>query len=260
MIGITINSALDQEGPGDSCTRLAANSYKIQHLTVVDLGLMEYRAAWDTQLYWHDQVRMEQYPEGVLLLVEHPPVITIGRHPGAEKHLLADTAALAQKGVAVEATDRGGDITFHGPGQLVMYPIIPLNAYNLGLHDYMRILESAVIQTLTRFNLRGRREEGATGVWLPSTRGGVDGMAKVCAIGVKLRRWISLHGLALNVTTDLAYFDLINPCGLGRPMTSLATELGASCPDIKAVKMALVREISALLTSLNPRTAGPLET
>ncbi|MGC8623950.1 MAG: lipoyl(octanoyl) transferase LipB [Phycisphaerae bacterium] len=260
MNGITFSAALDQRRFGNLGAQAAASACKIPLLTVVDLGVMEYRAAWNIQLHWHEKVRIGQCAAGVLLLVEHPPVITIGRHPGAETHLLADAAVLAQKGVAVETTDRGGDITFHGPGQLVMYPIIPLNEYNLGIHDYMRILEAAVIRTLAEFHLHGRLDAGATGVWLQSTRGGADGLAKLCAIGIKLRRWISLHGLALNVTTDLAYFDLINPCGLGRPVTSLAAELGAQCPPINAVKPALVREISVLLMNPDPASRGAAKT
>ncbi len=217
--------------------------------TVVDLGRMEYRSAWDAQLAWHEKVSDGRCASGVLLLVEHPPVITIGRHPGAAAHLLADAELLAQRGVAVESTDRGGDITFHGPGQLVMYPIIPLNKYHLRIHEYMRLLEAAVIQTLAGFGLQGSRDAGATGVWLASGRGGANGPAKVCAIGVKLRRWISLHGLALNVTTDLSYFDLINPCGLGRPVTSMQAELGPQCPAMADVKATLAMAMCAVLTA-----------
>ncbi len=220
--------------------------------TVVDLGTMEYRDAWDTQLQWHEKVLQGQCPRGALLLVEHPPVITIGRHPGAEHHLLADAQLLRQLGVAVESTDRGGDITFHGPGQLVVYPIIPLNDYHLRIHDYMRLLESAVISTLAHWHLRGLRDAGATGVWFRSQRGGADGLAKLCAIGVKLKRWISLHGLALNVTTDLHYFDLINPCGLGRPVTSLAAELRHQCPPMHLVKTLLTHELRSTLNARQP--------
>ncbi len=219
-------------------------------LIAMDLGVMDYRTAWNVQLQWHEKVLNGSCSGGVLLVVEHPPVITIGRHPGASEHLLADTRALAQRGVAVESTDRGGDITFHGPGQLVLYPIIPLNYYKLRIHDYMRLLEEAVIRTLAAMQLTATREAGATGVWVKSKRGGPDGLAKICAIGIKLRRWITLHGLALNVTTDLGFFELINPCGLSRPVTSLAAELVTSCPTVEYVKIQLIRELSALLGHL----------
>jgi lipoyl(octanoyl) transferase len=222
----------------------------IADLVAVDLGVLDYRAAWSVQLQWHEKVLNGLYPAGALLVVEHPAVITIGRHPGASEHLLADAQTLAGRGVAVESTDRGGDITFHGPGQLVLYPIIPLNHYKLRVHDYMRLLEEAVIQTLAALELSATREAGATGVWVKSTRGGVDAMAKMCAIGIKLRRWTTLHGLALNVTTDLSFFDLINPCGLSRPVTSLQAELGARCPSWEYVKIRLIHELSALLGHL----------
>jgi lipoate-protein ligase B len=217
---------------------------------------MAYRAAWDTQLQWHQRVQQGRCPQGAILLVEHPPVITIGRHPGAEHHLLADAALLRQRGVTVETTDRGGDITFHGPGQLVVYGIIPLNDYHLRIHDYMRLLEAAVIKTLAHWNLQGLRDACATGVWLKSRRGGTGGLAKICAMGVKLKRWISLHGLALNVSTDLSYFNLINPCGLGRPVTSLAAELEAPCPPMATVKATLCRELGAALQACHRSQIG----
>lgn len=219
-------------------------------LMVLDLGIMDYRTAFDTQMHWHEMVRNGSTADGVLLLVEHPPVITIGRRPGAQAHILADRNELIQRGVTVEATDRGGDITFHGPGQLVVYPIVPLNRYKLRIHDYMRLLEQAVMQTLARWDLAGMREPGATGVWVNSARGGADALAKICAIGIKLSRWISLHGLALNVTTDLSFFELINPCGLSRPVTSMRGELDKRCPGMEEVKTVLVHELSCLLGHL----------
>ena len=210
-------------------------------LPVFDGGLVEYEAALEWQLDLHARVLQGQYPHGAMLLLEHPAVITIGRHPGAERHLLAASELLAARGVAVRDTDRGGDITFHGPGQLVAYPIIPLNVYGMGLHDYMRFLEQVVIDLLASFNVQGHRLEGATGVWVE----GADrtARAKICAMGVKLRRWVSFHGLALNVTTDLSYFDLINPCGLGLPVTSLAKELGSACPEISLVKSRIAAQV-----------------
>jgi len=152
---------------------------------------------------------------------------------------------LQMRGVEVVETDRGGDITFHGPGQLVAYPIIPLNAYQFNLHSYMRFLEDVVIETLADFGVEAMRDPAptpATGVWVrePPTPGGRESrLAKICALGIKVRRWVSFHGLALNVTTDLSYFDLINPCGLSRPVTSMKRVLGDRVPGMAAVKKAM---------------------
>jgi lipoyl(octanoyl) transferase len=209
---------------------------------------MEYRAACRAQCEHLEEVlaaRQAGAPEvGRLLLVEHPPVVTMTRRAGVAGHLLATPAMLARAGVAVEETDRGGDITYHGPGQLVAYPILDLNLLNLGLHDYMRMLESIVIAACGRFGIGARRDPGATGVWVD--RRGPDGPlapAKICAMGVRVRRWITMHGLALNVTTDLEHFNLIVPCGLvGRPVTSAQRELesaGRACPPMGDVQRVL---------------------
>ena len=216
---------------------------------ILDVGIMAYRTAWDYQLAVHADVQSGRYPEGALILLEHPPVITIGRHPGAAAHLLADAGRLAAGGVEVVETDRGGDITFHGPGQLVVYPIIPLNRYNLRLHDYIRLLERVVVKTLHEFSITGHCQSGATGVWVNSRQLTNGETAKICALGIKLRRWISLHGIALNVTTDLSYFSLINPCGLGRPVTSMALEMDTP-PDIADVKLQFTRAFNRELRLL----------
>jgi lipoate-protein ligase B len=219
-------------------------------LHVIDAGVMAYQPAWDLQLRLVEQVTAGEFPAGALMLVEHPPVITIGRRAGAAKHLLASPKMLAAQGVEVMETDRGGDITFHGPGQLVAYPVLPLNSYGLNLHAYMRLLEEVVIGTLTCFGISGKRSEGATGVWTADPIAGraADGLAKICALGIKVRRWVSFHGIALNVTTHLPFFSLINPCGLSRPVTSMREILGVGTPDIAAVKSAFVAAIGAQLT------------
>jgi len=225
-------------------------------LHVVDAGLLPYRPAWDLQLQLHDQVLMGAHAAGILMLVEHSPVITLGRRPDAQKHLLASSKALAARGVEVVETDRGGDITFHGPGQLVAYPIIPLNTYNFNLHSYMRFLEETVIQTLAEFGVRAVRDPSpkpATGVWVdikPTQNSELrtadselrtQNFAKICALGIKVRRWITLHGIALNVTTDLSFFSLINPCGLSRPVTSMQKLLDSKCPSMPLVKQTLTK-------------------
>jgi lipoyl(octanoyl) transferase len=227
-------------------------------LYLYDAGLLAYRPAWELQLQWQEQVSAGVHPQGVLMLVEHPPVITIGRHPGANEHLLASERMLSARGVEVVETDRGGDITYHGPGQLVAYPIVPLNTYNFNLHSYMRFLEETVIRTLAGFGIAALRDpmpKPATGVWvnLPDAR-----LAKICALGIKVRRWISLHGIALNVTTDLEYFNLINPCGLSRPVTSMRQILGTHTPGMAAVKEAFAHAFNATLDEHQQRaTSAP---
>jgi lipoate-protein ligase B len=230
-------------------------------LHVVDAGMMPYRAAWDLQLKLVDEVLAGEHPRGALVLVEHPPVVTIGRRAGASGHLLASPRMLEMRGVEVVETDRGGDITFHGPGQLVAYPILPLNAYGLNLHAYLRLLEQAVIEALGRFLIPAFRDtaaEPATGVWTfrpgtsyarePTARPAPESLAKICAVGIKVRRWTSFHGIALNVTTDLSFFELINPCGLSRPVTSVAAVLQPAIPPpMSAVKGALRGALGALL-------------
>jgi lipoate-protein ligase B len=227
-------------------------------LHVVDAGTLGYRPAWELQLSLHERVLAGEFPAGVLMLVEHPAVITIGRRADAQRHLLASPALLAARNIELVETDRGGDITFHGLGQLVAYPIINLNTYGLNLHSYMRLLEEAVIRTLATFTIAGVRAPGATGVWISEASTPTEsvtacgascaaGLAKICAMGVKLRRWVTLHGLALNVSTDLSCFQLINPCGLSRPVTSMQQLLPADCPSMAQVKAAMLAAFAECL-------------
>ena len=207
-------------------------------LVVRDLGQLPYAQTLGIQRDLQQQViqgRPTAAGCGYLLLVEHdPPVITVSRRSGARQHLVASDAQLAAAGVEVAETDRGGDITYHGPGQLVVYPILDLNTLGLRLLGYMRFLERVVTDALAVWEIEGRRDETATGVW-------VDG-SKICAMGVRLSRWVSMHGLALNVTTNLSHFDLIVPCGLtGRTVTSMRREIGDACPSIAEVKDVVVR-------------------
>jgi lipoyl(octanoyl) transferase len=179
-------------------------------------------------------------------MLEHDPVITISRRPGARAHLIADEARLAREGVTIAETDRGGDITYHGPGQLVVYPILDLNALRLRLHDYMRALEESVIRLCDRLGLHAQREPGATGVWIRTAPG--EEPAKVCAMGVRVTRWVSMHGLALNVNPRMDHFDLIVPCGLiGRRVTSLRALMGDRCPDMPSVKAMLAEALAGVL-------------
>jgi lipoyl(octanoyl) transferase len=183
-----------------------------------------------------------------ILLVEHdPPVVTITPRPGVAEHLLVDERRLTELGIELAHTDRGGDITYHGPGQLVVYPILDLNRLGLRIHPYLRLLEEAVLRTLGSFGLRGVRDDSATGVWLPGETPEAP-TRKICAMGVRLSRWCSMHGLALNVDPDLSHFDLIVPCGLaGRPVTSLRRELGPDAPDLAEVREELVGRLVGLL-------------
>lgn len=160
-----------------------------------------------------------------LLLVEHPHVVTMGRN-GHMSNLIAGEEILARTGIDFHHTNRGGDVTYHGPGQLVGYPILDLNDWKRDVHAYVRAVEDVIIQTIGMFGLRGGRVEGATGVW-------VDG-AKICAIGVHISRWVTSHGFALNVETDLQYFQYIIPCGLTLPVTSMrALGVGAGMAEVK---------------------------
>ena len=227
-------------------------------LVVRDLGRMPYAQAFALQKTLQREV-IESRAGGershYLLLVEHePPVITVSRRPDARRHLVAGDETLARLGIEVAETDRGGDITYHGPGQLVAYPILDLNVVGLRLHGYMRFLEQVVIDTLASFGINAGRDEAATGVWVARSGdadadadAGAD--AKICAMGVRISRWVTMHGLALNVTTDLDHFDLIVPCGLGgRTVTSMQQLLDDACPTMQDVRHRLVETFVAGLT------------
>ena len=199
---------------------------------------MDYRQAWAVQEAIHAEVA-EGGPER-LLLVEHPDVITFGRRGPVAEHLLASKQSLEQLGVQVVESARGGDVTYHGPGQLVVYPIIRLNDHSLSVGGYVRLLENSVIAALAELGVKAERRDGAVGIWT------VDNgkPAKICAIGVRIRRGVSLHGLALNVRTDLSRFNLIVPCGLhGANVTSLQKLLGDKAPSMPEVKNAVVRAL-----------------
>lgn len=216
-------------------------------LDIVDLGRMRYAEAYERQVAVHAGVVEGRGAGrvGVVLTVEHEPVITVSRRAAAGSHVLATPKMLARHGVEVVETDRGGDVTYHGPGQLVVYPILDLNLLRLGLHDYMRLLEQSVIDTCAVFGVAAERDPSATGVWVRDASGE---LAKVAAFGVRVRRWVSMHGLAINITTNMEHFGLIVPCGLvGRPVTSLQRLLGEKCPAWDVVKRELVGRLSRLV-------------
>ena len=192
------------------------------------LGLVPYSEAWDIQLRTHEEVAEVGRPD-TLLLVEHPHVYTLGRR-GQEEDILIDAAELARLGVEVHHTDRGGEVTYHGPGQLVGYPILNLRRWGGGPLKYVRSLERVLIETLAEFGIRAESEGHPTGVWV--------GDRKIAAIGVKVSRRVTTHGFALNVCSDLSYFDHIVPCGMSDAgVTSLSIEIGRNVTVSDVVPM-----------------------
>lgn len=206
---------------------------KNKTIKIIDLGHKSYSESFEVQEnYFNGTISLKrsnrktdnpQPTHNYLLWVEHPPVFTLGKS-GKMEHLLVDKEALAEKGIEFYQTNRGGDITFHGPGQLVVYPIFDLDNFFTDIHKYLRFLEEAVIETLKEYGLNGSRSQGETGVWLEV---GTPFARKICAMGVRASRWVTMHGLAFNINTDLSYFDHIVPCGIqGKGVTSLSKELG----------------------------------
>ncbi|MDE7421785.1 MAG: lipoyl(octanoyl) transferase LipB, partial [Muribaculaceae bacterium] len=177
-----------------------------------------------------------------IFLLEHNPVITLGKHAKSANVLLAEEE-LRKRGIEIYRIERGGDVTYHGPGQLIAYPLLDLEAHKMGIKNYVDMLEEAVILTLTEYGLQGERVEGASGVWLDA---GTEGERKICALGVKCSRYITMHGLALNVNTDMDAFRMINPCGfIDKSVTSIAIELNKEV-DINEVKHILGKELKYL--------------
>ena len=225
-----------------------AGNHQVQ---VYDLGLMDYQEAWDYQTFLFQQTvdlkirnrkSEEQGEEQVstpnyLLLVEHPHVYTLGKSGQAE-HLLVSEKRLRELKATYYPINRGGDITYHGPGQLVVYPILDLAHFFTDIHKYMRYMEEVIIQVCKLYKVEAGREPGQTGVWIPRQEGPP---AKICAMGVKTSRWVTMHGLAFNVSPDLAYFQHIVPCGIAdKPVTSLEREIGKKVP-MAAVKEAVLQ-------------------
>lgn len=187
----------------------------VRRLEVRDLGRLGWAQAYELQRELVERRKRGEIPDQ-LLFVEHPHVVTLGRN-AQMGNVLASPEMMARSGIEVHSTDRGGDVTYHGPGQLVGYLIFDLRDWKRDVGLFLRGIEEAVIQTLAGFGLTGERDAEATGVWVASQ----GSLKKICAIGVHLSRWVTSHGFALNVTTDLSYFRHIVPCGLTRPVTSL---------------------------------------
>jgi len=209
----------------------------MSELWVVNLGTVPYEEALELQRALARERISGAIPEDMLLLLEHPPVVTLGRATKAA-NLISSAEFLASKGVELFEVERGGDVTFHGPGQLVGYPIIDLKRHKLDLHWYLRQVEEALIQTLAAYSIPAERNVGFTGVW---TNG-----RKIASIGVHARDWVTWHGFALNVTTDLSYFDLIVPCGIdGVTMTSIEKEIDRSDSQLPQATVEAASEIAA---------------
>ena len=210
-------------------------------VTVRHLGLVEYQAALDLQAGLVEQRKQGLIPDQLLLL-EHPHVITLGaRNRTSRDHVLETPEALALKGVGLFETGRGGDVTYHGPGQLVGYPILELPVDRRDVHRYVRDLEDVLIQAVSDFDIVAARVPGLTGIWV--------GDRKLAAIGVRISRWVTSHGFALNVSTDLSHFDLIVPCGItDKGVTSMERLLGRPVP-MDEVAQAVVRRFERVFSA-----------
>jgi lipoyl(octanoyl) transferase len=211
---------------------------------IQDLGLKDYKETWDYQEKLFQEtldIKIRNRREGTslptpnhFLFVEHPHVYTLGKS-GDISNLLVSEERLREKGASFYKINRGGDITYHGPGQIVGYPILDLDNFFTDIHKYLRLLEEVIILTLADYGLKGERSPGETGVWLDV---GTPFARKICAMGVRASRWVTMHGFAFNINTDLSYFDLMIPCGIkDKGVTSLNAELGQ-----KEIPMGEVRE------------------
>ncbi len=227
-----------------------------KNIELIELGLKDYKETWDYQEELFTKITTQKIDNrnnqtnlltsNYFLFVEHPHVYTLGKS-GDFSNLLLSKNQLVTKGATFYKINRGGDITYHGPGQIVGYPILDLENFFTDIHKYLRFLEEVIILTLKEYGISATRSEGETGVWLdvntPFAR-------KICAMGVRASRWVTMHGFALNVNTDLGYFDNIIPCGIrGKAVTSLNNELGIDSIDMNEVKTKIQHHFSALFES-----------
>ena len=224
-----------------------------KEVVLIDLGLKDYKEAWDFQENIFKKIvdlKIQNRKENLALktpnyfiFVTHPHVYTLGKS-GDISNLLLSEKQLESKGAKYYKINRGGDITYHGPGQIVGYPILDLENFFTDIHQYLRFLEEIIILTLAEYNIEASRSEGETGVWLGV---GTPFARKICALGVRASRWVTMHGFALNVNADLGYFDNIIPCGIrGKAVTSLNLELGIEKVDEQEVKDKILKHFSVL--------------
>jgi lipoate-protein ligase B len=215
-------------------------------VNVVNLGLKDYQQSYKIQKEFVKK-RQEGKITDTLIFVEHPPVFTIGRN-GSRKNILASSERLKKEKIKIYEIDRGGDITYHGPGQIVGYPIIDLRKYGKDIHIYLRTLEEILIKMLEHFSISAERIKGMTGVWINPVRnnphfllsqessGDDSGISngvndkKIASIGIGISKWITYHGFSLNIDPNMKHFEMINPCGLGKPITSMKEQLNSKCP------------------------------
>jgi lipoyl(octanoyl) transferase len=258
LLSLIVPHSVKESGKGNRCAgTLVTLLLQMNQRPVIfkDLGKQSYKPVWDYQeQLLKDNVTIKslayaQQAEGMpvvttdttrdyLLLVEHPPVYTLGKN-GKLENLLISESDCAEKGIDFFKINRGGDITFHGPGQIVGYPILDLEHFYTDIGRYLRNIEEVIIQTLAEYGIQGDRSPGETGVWIDPEKKGKE--RKICAIGVRCSRWITMHGFAFNVNTDLTYFDHIIPCGIqNKQVTSLQKELGYPL-DLAEVKQKVKR-------------------
>lgn len=224
---------------------------KQNDIEIRDLGRKSYAEAWKLQhLLFDGMVEVKRQggkpDKEYLLLVEHPPVVTLGKH-AHESNLLLPEKMMEARGVECFRVERGGDVTYHGPGQLVVYPILDLEKHHLGVKDYVDLIEESVIRTIASYGIKGDRIDGASGVWIGR---GTPSERKICALGVKCSRFCTMHGLALNVNTDLSGFSIINPCGfVDKGVTSMSRETGRNM-NFEEVKKRFSDVFLSLILSL----------
>lgn len=222
-------------------------------IEIQELGLKDYKETWEYQESLFKgivdtKIKNRREEAGLetpnyFLFVEHPHVYTLGKS-GDMSNLLVDEKQLAEKGASFYKVNRGGDITYHGPGQIVGYPILDLDNFFTDIHKYLRLLEEMIILTLAEYGLKAERSQGETGVWLDV---GTPFARKICAMGVRASRWVTMHGFALNVNADLGYFDNMIPCGIrGKAVTSLNVELGVKEVSMDEVKAKLLKHFAHL--------------
>lgn len=224
----------------------------MQKVTLQDLGLKDYKETWEYQEKLFQGIinikignrknEISNKTPNYFVFVEHPHVYTLGKS-GDLSNLLLNEEQLKQKGATFYKINRGGDITYHGPGQIVGYPILDLDNFFTDIHKYLRFLEEVIIKTLAEYGVKAARSEGETGVWLDV---GTPFARKICAMGVRTSRWVTMHGFALNVNTNLGYFDNIIPCGIkGKAVTSLEAELNKKVP-LEEVKAKILKHFTTL--------------
>ena len=224
----------------------------LPEVTIINLGLVDYKKAWDIQEKYFKQAIDRKIairngenlppPSNYLILCEHPNVYTIGKS-GKEENLLLSSDEVKSKEATFYKINRGGDITYHGPGQLVVYPILDLDQFFTDIHKYMRFLEQAVINTLLKFGIQSSRIDGMTGVWIDSA---LPSARKICAMGVKSSRWVTMHGIGFNINTNLDFFSHIVPCGIDdKAVTSMQKELGIEV-DMQEVENIIIEEFKSL--------------